>query len=131
MRMTFSCWKCKRILISRRVRFVSVRCSKALLIFLIATFSPVVLSSALHTTPYAPCPIGLRSVYRPSTSKRVPHTMNELILRASPLVAVDDAAAAGAKASGAGGTGCMPACTPRSLRLSNNQTRSVGDGFGG
>jgi len=62
MRMTFSCWKCCRILISRSVRFVSVRCSKALLIFLIATFSPVVLSMALHTTPYAPWPMGLSSV---------------------------------------------------------------------
>ena len=43
--------------------------------------------------------------------------MNELILRASPLVAVDDAAAAGAKASGAGGTGCMPAVHAAALSL--------------
>ena len=62
MRMTFSWLKWRKILTSRSVRFVSVRCSKALLIFLIATFSPVWLSSAEQTTPYAPCPMGLMSV---------------------------------------------------------------------
>ena len=44
--------------------------------------------------------------------------MNELILRASPLVAVDDAAATGAMASAADGTGCIPPLAPTARALS-------------
>ena len=45
--------------------------------------------------------------------------MNELILRASPLVAVDDAAATGAMASAADGTGCIvPPFAPTTRALS-------------
>jgi hypothetical protein len=62
MRITFSWLKWRRILTSRSVRFVSVRWSKALLIFFMATFSPVRLSRAEQTTPYAPWPMGLMSV---------------------------------------------------------------------
>ena len=54
IRITFSWLKWRRILISRSVRLVSVRWTNALLIFLIATFSPLSLSFAEHTTPYAP-----------------------------------------------------------------------------
>lgn len=43
---TFSWWKWWRSLISRNIRFVSFKCSNALLIFLIATFSPLRLSFA-------------------------------------------------------------------------------------
>ena len=48
-----------------------------------------------QTTPYAPWPMGLTSVYRASTSKRVPQTMNELIRPASsPAAALASPAAA-------------------------------------
>ncbi len=48
-----------------------------------------------QTTPYAPWPMGLTSVYRASTSKRVPQTMNELMRPASsPAAALASPAAA-------------------------------------
>jgi len=53
-KLTFSCENFFISLISRRIRFASTGSSKALEIFLIATFSPVSLSRADITTPYAP-----------------------------------------------------------------------------
>ena len=55
--MMFSCRRWRSSLISRSVRRASVRFSKALPIFLIATFSPVCWFLAEHTTPYAPLPM--------------------------------------------------------------------------
>ena len=52
--LTFSCENFFISLISRKMRFASTGSSKALDIFLIATFSPVSLSKAEMTTPYAP-----------------------------------------------------------------------------
>jgi hypothetical protein len=60
---TFSCENFFINLISRRILFPSTGSSNALVIFFIATFSPVSLSSAEITTPYAPCPMGRISEY--------------------------------------------------------------------
>jgi hypothetical protein len=67
----FSCCNRRRSLISRNVRLASVTLSKALAIFLIATFSPVSESFAEQTTPYAPLPMGLIGTYFSSISKRL------------------------------------------------------------
>lgn len=50
-------------LISLSILLASIGSSNALDIFLIATFSPVSLSKAEITTPYAPWPIGLIKEY--------------------------------------------------------------------
>ncbi len=44
--ITFSCVKCRSSLISRKMRLASIRSSNARGTFLIATFSPVLLSLA-------------------------------------------------------------------------------------
>ena len=67
----FSCCNRLRSLISRSVRRASVTLSKALAIFLIATFAPVSESFAEHTTPYAPLPMGLMGTYFLSISNRL------------------------------------------------------------
>ena len=59
MRITFSCFKCRNSLISRSVRLASTAFSNAFVIFLIATRASERTSRALHTTPYAPLPMGL------------------------------------------------------------------------
>ena len=48
---TPGCRSNRRSLISRRIRVASETWSKTLLIFLMATFCPVLVSRALHTTP--------------------------------------------------------------------------------
>jgi len=49
-----------------------------------------------HTTPYAPVPIGLMSLYFLSTSNRVPQTRNEVWPRCESTGADEPAAAAAA-----------------------------------
>mmetsp|Transcript_13702 Transcript_13702/g.45286 ORF Transcript_13702/g.45286 Transcript_13702/m.45286 type:complete len:245 (-) Transcript_13702:234-968(-) len=71
IRITFSCFRCLNSLISRKVRLASTAFSKALLIFLIATRASVFVSRALHTTPYAPLPIGLIGTYFLSISNKL------------------------------------------------------------
>ena len=82
--ITFSCLKCRNSLISRSVRFASTTFSNAFTIFLIATFLFVSNSLALHTTPYAPFPIGFMGAYLASTSNTVPHTANLDVTAAVP-----------------------------------------------
>ena len=45
------CFSTRRSFTSRRIRVASETCSNTSVIFLIATFSPVLLSVAEHTTP--------------------------------------------------------------------------------
>ncbi len=70
MDMIFSCLKCFRILISLYVRFARVSSSRMEAIFFIATFSPLLLSTAEQTTPYAP---GKRSTIRASRTSAARH----------------------------------------------------------
>ncbi len=51
------CLKNRSSFISRHKFFAFNSVEKGLEIFLIATFSFVLLFTALHTTPYAPCPV--------------------------------------------------------------------------
>lgn len=51
------CRSSRSSLTSRRMRVASDTWSNTLLIFLMATRSPVALSTAEHTTPYDPFPI--------------------------------------------------------------------------
>lgn len=58
-----------------------------------------------HTTPYAPVPMGLMSLYFLSTSNRVPQTRNEVWPRCESTGAAEPAAAAAASPDGADMTG--------------------------
>ena len=64
-------------LISRTMRLASIKSSKALGTFLIATLTLDLWSYAEHTTPYAPCPICLMYSNLSSTTKVVPAHTNE------------------------------------------------------
>ena len=70
----FSWLQCLSSFISRRMRFASTRSRNTVFTFLIATERPVLVSVALATTPYAPCPMVLRFVYRSSMVKACPPT---------------------------------------------------------
>ena len=56
------------------MRLQSTASSNALVIFLIATWSPVFVSFAAQMRPYAPWPTPFFTSYRSSTSKVVPLT---------------------------------------------------------
>jgi hypothetical protein len=80
MPMMFSWLRWLRSMISRRMRFASIRSSNARGIFFTAT--SVFSSASWHeiTTPYAPCPTARMNSNLESSWKREPETTNELVI---------------------------------------------------
>jgi len=81
MSITFNrlkCWNYFNTLISRTILFASIKSSKALGTFLMATLVFVKLSYALITTPYDPIPTHFMNSYLLSTINTVSLTLKIL-----------------------------------------------------